>query len=69
MAPLFNLMPDKENNLDVDALQLLILEGILNMGNGHIIAITIVHNVMQENNYHFISKGGLFFKNGANRLA
>jgi hypothetical protein len=55
-------MPDKENNLDVDALQLLILAGILNMENGHIIAITIAHNVMQENNYHFISKKGLFFQ-------
>ncbi len=62
-------MPDKENNLDVDVLQLLILEGILNMGNGHIIASTIVHNAMQENNYHFTSKAGLFFRNAGSRLA
>jgi hypothetical protein len=50
LVPLFNLMPDKENNLDADVLRQLILAGILNTANGHIIAITIVRNVMQENN-------------------
>jgi len=38
--------------LDAGVLQLLILADILNTVNGHTIAITIVHNAMQENNYH-----------------
>ncbi len=42
-------MQDKEKNLDVDALWLLISAGILNRVNGPIIAGTSVHNVMQEN--------------------
>jgi hypothetical protein len=43
-------MSDKEQNLDADARRPSISAGIPNMVNGHIIAITVVHNVMQENN-------------------
>jgi hypothetical protein len=60
-------MPDKENNLDAGALQLLISEGILNMGNGHIIANTIAHNVMQENNHHLFQREDYLLM--GNRLA
>ena len=42
-------MPDKEDDSDVDVLELLILAGILNRVNGPIIAGMNVHNVMQEN--------------------
>lgn len=58
--PLLNLMPDKEDDSDVDVLRLLILEGILNMVNGHIIAITIVRNVTQEHSQEGLHPRGSY---------
>ncbi len=43
-------MPDKENNLGAGAPQPSTSADIPSMVNGHIVAITNVHNATQENN-------------------
>ena len=51
-------MPDREDDSDVDVLELWILAGILNGVNGPIIAGTNVHNVMQENSQEVARPSG-----------